>query len=174
MTSHEAFQEGSVHAVKVAHGVRNVESRLQVHMQRSMAKWSHIHQGSLPIGRVQRQGEIYGDRGCAISTLCVDHGEYLAANAFLTAFTLRCREANKGLEQIGSGRGTFDELTGTGAHRIYDDLRVTEDPDGEDCRFWHFLVEQFDCAKSQSRVIRGDIDERYIGIGRADASCHRI
>jgi hypothetical protein len=49
MAGHETFQQGTIHAVKIAGGVGNIEQRLEVEMQRRMSKRREVDEGRVAV-----------------------------------------------------------------------------------------------------------------------------
>ena len=80
-----------------------------------MPEGSQINQGNISMSCLQSEGQVYGDGGCAASTLGVNHGEDFAARTITLYLALRGGESNEGLQQVRGGRGTLDELLGSHA-----------------------------------------------------------
>ena len=83
-------------------------------------------------------------------------------------------QAHKGFEQIGGVGGAFDEFARSGAHGVDDDLRLVQIADGKDGGVGHFLMQQFDGAQSQRRIVGGNVDQSDVGIGAAHPPRDRI
>ena len=171
---HEAFEQGSVHAVKIAGGVGHVEYRLQIHVQRGVAERSKVHQRSLPVGGLQRQREIDGHGSRAVSAFCIDDRKNFAANPFLTSSALRGGEAHERLQHIGGIGRPFDEFARPRTHGVDDDLRLVQVADGKNRGIGHFLMQQFDGSQGERRIVGGNVDQGHIGIRGAYPPGHRI
>jgi len=68
----------------------------------------------------------------------------------------------------------LNELARSSAHRVDDNLRLVEDADGENGILGHFLVQEFNRAQSQLMIVRGNVDEGYVGIRSAYPAGYRI
>ncbi len=79
---HETFQQGTIHAVKVARGVGDIEQRFQVEVEGGVAEGREIDQGGAAVGRLQRQSEIDGNGGGSAAAFGIDDGKDFAARAF--------------------------------------------------------------------------------------------
>src|SRR4030081_382105 len=75
MPHHEAFEQGSVHAMQVARGIGYSENRLQVEVQRCMSERSDVYQCRLSMRRLQSQRKVYGYGGGTASPLGIEHGK---------------------------------------------------------------------------------------------------
>ena len=71
MAGHEAFEQGTIEAMQIADRIRDIEQRLEVHMQRRVSKRCNIDQGRIAVGGLQGQAQIYRHGGGATSTFCI-------------------------------------------------------------------------------------------------------
>jgi hypothetical protein len=79
---HETFQQGTIHAVKIAGGVGNIEQRFEVEMQRGVSERREVDQGRVAVRGLQGQRKVDGYGGGSAAALGVDDGEYLSARTF--------------------------------------------------------------------------------------------
>src|SRR5216684_6336631 len=168
MPHHEAFEQGGVHAMQIARGIGHRENRLQVEMERRMSERSQVNQRRLSMRRLQSQGQVYGHGSCAASPFGIEHGKDLAPGTFLAHPPLGRRKPHEGFQQVSCSCGSFDKFPRARSHCANDYLRLTEIADGEYRRLGHLLVQEFNSAQGDGRIVRGDIDHYYVWIGGAN------
>jgi len=83
VAGHETFEQGTIHAVKIARGVGDIEQRLQVEMKGGVSERREVDESSLAKGGLQGESEVDGDGGGSAAAFGVDDGKYLAAGTFL-------------------------------------------------------------------------------------------
>src|SRR5712672_2302568 len=126
MPHHEAFEQGSVHAMQIARSIGHRENRLQVEMERRMSERSQVNQRRLSMRRLQSQCKVYGHGSCAASPLGIEHGKDLAPGTFLPHPPLGRGKANEGLQQISCSCGALNKFPRARSHCANDYLRLTK------------------------------------------------
>ena len=82
-------------------------------MQRGVAQRRNVNQRHITMGRVQRQGKVYGRGGGSAAALGIDHGKNFPPRSIAIDFPLRRGQPYESFEQVRGGGGTFDEFART-------------------------------------------------------------
>src|SRR4029079_16376015 len=100
--------------MQVANRVHYSELGFQVHVQGGVPQRRNVNQRHVAMGRVQRQGKVYGRRGGAAAAASIHDGKDFSPRSFIVHFPLRRRQADESFEQVCGGGGAFDKFASTG------------------------------------------------------------
>jgi len=112
VAGHETFEQGTIHAVKIARGVGDIEQRLQVEMKGGVSERREVDESSLAKGGLQGESEVDGDGGGSRCRLWALTMENTLPRGPSCEPALSRSEANKGFEQVGGSGGTLDKFAG--------------------------------------------------------------
>ena len=113
MTRHEAFEQGSVHAVQVAVASATLKTGFRFMCRAAWPSGARSTRAVLSMRRLQSQRQIDGDGGRAVAALGIHDRENFSADAFLTALALRGAKPDKSLQHIRGRSGPLNEFAGS-------------------------------------------------------------